>query len=198
MKHFGTGALALLAAAAATAPAAQAQTEPYIGQITSYAFNFCPEGWAAANGQLLSISGNEPLFALYGTTYGGDGVTTFGLPDLRGRFAIGEGSSTTGTTYIQGEMAGTDQVTLISSNLASHTHVFSGSSARPNTPSLAGATLATYGPQQQVYANQAPPNEAMNPATIGAAGSNLPFPIQQPYLAVTYCVALEGVFPSRP
>lgn len=179
--------------------------EPFIGQITMVGFNFAPRGWAMCNGQLLPIVQNQALFSLLGTMYGGDGITTFGLPDLRGRCAIGMGQGAGLSSYAQGEMAGVENVTLISTQMPSHTHQLMASSANGTVSDPKNAVIAN----NQVTIergntvsgsafNPGPVNATMNPQTIQPAGGNQPHENRQPYIAMNYIIALEGVYPSRP
>ncbi len=180
-------------------PQAEAQSEPYVGQLMATAGSFCPRGWANANGQIISIAQNDALFSLYGTIYGGNGTTTFGLPDLRGRMAGHTGHGPGLTERAQGTMYGADDVTLTTNQLAAHNHIMFSSSSLPNQTGIQGGTLATFPPSVQAYA-VAQPNELTQPLnnrTIGTAGSSYPVDIQQPYTVVNWCVALFGIYPSR-
>ena len=172
-------------------------TEAYIGSIVLFAGNFAPRGWAFCQGQLLSISTNTALFSILGTTYGGNGQTTFALPDLRGRVPIGPGQGPGLTPVTLGQQAGSESVTLTVSQMPAHNHSVACDAAAadnavptnnyPGNPgSLSGATL--YGPT---------PTATMAPAMISAAGGSQPFSVQQPYLGLNYIICLEGIFPSR-
>ncbi len=172
-------------------------SQQYLGEIRLFTFNFAPKGWAFCAGQLLSIQQNAALFALLGTYYGGNGVSTFQLPDLRSRVANHMGSGA-GGTYVLGENAGVENVQLISNQLAPHIHMLQavntpGTFVQPNNTFLAqsGGTG-----NKAVYA--APSNlTSLNPASIQPAGNGLPNSNIQPYLALNYCIALRGIFPSR-
>ena len=200
------GAAAAVAAAGAATAAYAAQ--PFIGTQIWTAATFCPAGWAQANGQLLPISENEALFALIGTTYGGDGETTFGLPDLRGRIPVHTGTGPGLSTYQLGEQFGSEVVTLTSSNLPSHTHaattnvVLRGVSAAGQTAAPAGNVLASSTPSR-VYST-APSSVdmgasalAVGTTTVTPAGSSQPLDNMQPTLALKACIALFGVFPTQ-
>jgi len=169
--------------------------QPFIGEIKLFAGNFQILGHAYCQGQLMSIAQNEALFALIGTTYGGDGVTTFGLPDLRSRVPIHEGTGSGLSARTIGEMGGTESVTLISANLPAHTHAMScnsatGTSANPaNNFWAAQPALLQYDP-----ANTASPMKAN---AISISGGSQPHENLQPYLTINYLIALEGIFPSR-
>jgi microcystin-dependent protein len=169
-------------------------TEPFLGEIRNFGFNFAPRGWATCGGQLLPISQNTALFALLGTIYGGDGRTTFGLPDLRGRIPMSFGQGPGLSPRTQGELSGQEQVTLTQSQLPAHSHTVSASStATTKNPSGAIPAVTNAGASYGTTADL-----AMNPAmTSGPAGSQ-PHNNMQPYLVTNWCIALEGIFPSRP
>lgn len=174
--------------------------DPYIGQILAFGFNFAPRGWAFCNGQLLSIAEYQALFSLIGTTYGGDGITTFSLPDLRGRVAVNQGTSLSGKTYILGEAAGQEQVTLNTSEIPAHTHVatFRGNSEEANSQEPSNKTFGVAA--SNIYNANNPENgETLNPGTIqlAATGGNQAHNNMQPYLTINYCIALEGIYPPR-
>ena len=169
-------------------------SEPFIGELRLFGFNFNPKGWATCAGQILSISQNTALFALLGTTYGGNGQTTFALPDLRGRVPISQGQGPGLSNYSIGQVGGTETVTLTSVNLPAHTHQVratteDANSAQPgnNLPAAVGA--GAYGSQAA--------DTTMSAAMIAPAGNNQPFNNVQPYLTLNWCIALEGIFPSR-
>lgn len=202
LKNFAAAAAVLSAGLALPAPA-QAGPEPYIGEIIPYAFDFCPRGYAMASGQLLSIAQNTALFSLLGTTYGGNGQTTFALPDLRSRVAIGRGSNEFGN-YAQGQASGGESTIITTATLAPHTHVAalravgnaSGNSNNPTDNSMARASTG-----YNVYST-VDPNVNMNAGdgVLGSTGSATPasIPLRSPGLALNYCIALVGIFPSRP
>lgn len=192
-------------------------SQPYIGSIQIFGFNFAPVGYAVCAGQLLGISQNTALFSLLGTTYGGNGQTTFALPDLRGRVPINMGQGPGQPNYVIGEVAGTTSVTITPSQLPVHTHGFSSTGSGLNavkikataqTP-LAGSLLArandgsTTASQPLVYVPAGTAGETVAlggltvAGTIAQAGGSQPVPIMQPYLALNFCIALTGIFPSR-
>ncbi|MBB3035232.1 phage tail protein [Alteriqipengyuania lutimaris] len=188
-----------LVIAAATLPAPVAAQELYIGEIIQTGYNFCPRNTMEAAGQLLSISQNSALFALYGTTYGGNGSTTFGLPDLRGRAPIGQGNGSGLTPRPIGQMAGTETTTLTTSNLPPHNHTPQVAIARvsadqPNPINNSFARAA-----QNAYTEQAPGTDLMHQGTIVSSnvGQGVPVNNMQPFQVMRYCVALYGIFPSR-
>lgn len=170
--------------------------EPFIGQIYLFPFNFAPEGWAQCNGQLMSIAENSALFSLLGTYYGGDGITTFGLPDLRGRASMNQGQGNGLSRYDIGERAGQENVTLTTSELPSHNHTgtLNASNGSANQEEANGHLMA----EAAIYTDGAA-NQIMNSAaiTIGGTGGNLPHENMMPYLVMNYCIALEGIYPSR-
>jgi microcystin-dependent protein len=167
--------------------------EPFIGQIQMFGFNFAPRGWALCNGQLLSIAQNTALFSLLGTTYGGNGQTTFALPNLQGRVPMHQGNGGGLTPRVMGEQSGTETVTLISTQMPQHNHtVNAATNATSKNPSanLPGLTAAgsSYSPTASVQ---------MSPTMINPSGGSQPHENMQPFLVVNFCIALEGIFPSR-
>ena len=182
--------------------------EFYLGQIIQGGWNFAPLGTALCNGQLLSIQQNTALFSLLGTTFGGNGVQTFGLPNLQGRVPIHWGQGQGLSNYVIGQQAGAENQTLLVSNLPSHTHPASLSASGGTKATLqipaSGSTLghsddrAGIGSLPAIYcpANTAT-NTALGGLTVGPAGGSQPFPILQPYLAITFAITLQGIFPSR-
>ena len=168
-------------------------SNPYLGEIRIFAGNFAPVGWAFCAGQVMSIAENDALFALIGTTYGGDGQTTFNLPDLRGRIPIHQGTGH-GSNFVLGQLAGSETVTLSLSQLPAHNHpaqatAASGSKSTPGGNVWAGSTLNSY--------STGAPKAQMNPHAIGNTGNGQPHDNLMPYLAVNFIIALEGVFPSQ-
>jgi microcystin-dependent protein len=176
--------------------AAQA-SDPFLGQIMCAGFNFAPKGWAELNGQLLSIVQNIALFSLLGTTYGGNGQTTFALPDMRGRVLIHAGQGPGLTNRDQGESAGAEQVTLNNAQLPAHAHTVTpeGSTADATLVSPANAVPATKS-RTTLYA-PGPGTVPMSPTLTSAVGSNAPVPVMQPYVTVKCFISMQGVFPSR-
>ncbi|MDN3547278.1 phage tail protein [Mucilaginibacter aquaedulcis] len=177
---------------------------PILGSITLFAGNFAPRGWALCNGQILSIAQNSALFSLLGTTYGGNGTSTFALPDLRGRAPIHWGQGPGLTNRVIGEASGTENVTLLSTQMPQHSHAVAASSNTATQTSPSGTLLAVStdmaaggAPSNFIEAIPANANVTMAPGMIVQAGGSQPHNNMQPYLAVTYIIALEGVFPSR-
>jgi microcystin-dependent protein len=169
--------------------------EPYVGEIRMFAGNFAPAGWMFCDGQLLPISENETLFQLIGTTYGGDGESTFALPDLRGRLPMHMGTND-GTSFILGEAAGAEEITLTTSQIPAHTHplLCAASGGTPNSNPAGGY----WGPSDQTqYSLQAGTVQMGNPAiTGGASGGSQPHSNFMPYLCIEFIISLFGVFPS--
>ena len=169
--------------------------EPFIGQIIQFGGNFAIRGYALCNGQILSIAQNTALFSILGTTYGGDGQQTFGLPDLRGRVAIHFGQGPGLSDYQLGQRAGTENTTLVAGNLPAHNHPVYANAGAAGGSRPAGTVLANSG-GASIYA-AAPDGTQMNAGMIGNTGSSQPISILQPYLAINFLIALEGIFPSR-
>ncbi len=173
---------------------------PYLGGIFMFAGNFAPRGFALCQGQLMSISQNTALFSILGTTYGGDGIQTFALPDLRGRAPVGAGNGPGLSPVTLGELAGTQNATILTSNLPAHTHSLNASTSAGTQPLPTGNVLASVqdsqGGQSTAYINAAP-NTPMAPTSIGQTGNGLPISIQSPYLGLNFIIATQGVFPSR-
>ncbi|HEX9994323.1 MAG TPA: tail fiber protein [Acidimicrobiales bacterium] len=167
-------------------------SEAFIGEIRIYGFNFPPRGWAMCNGQILSISQNTALFALIGTTYGGNGQTTFALPNLQSRVPVHFGQGPGLSPYPIGETSGSETVTLNQNQLPVHGHTVSASSVAPNASRPGNAFLAANGAYQA-----AADGTTMNPGMVSGGGSNQPFGILQPFLALNFSICLEGLFPSR-
>lgn len=200
-------------------------SEPFLGTVMIWAPNFAPRGWAFCKGQIMSISSNSALFSLLGTTYGGDGRTTFGLPNLQGRIPVGEGQLPGGNSYFLGETSGTETVTLSSNQMPAHNHAatFTPSStlgvevavnattnnATTDAPGSDVQLADVFPNSTRIYAptggNQVPlggvsaqlDGEVGGTVVIGQAGGSQPFPIVQPFQVLNYVIALQGIFPSR-
>jgi microcystin-dependent protein len=168
-------------------------SDPYVGEIRLVGFAFAPEGWSFCDGSLISIANSDVLFNLIGTTYGGDGVNTFALPDLRGRAPLHMGSYQ-GTSYVIGQKAGTEQVALITGNLPSHSHTVGANSAAAQNPLPTGNTFAAN--------NTIDPYETSGPGVSGPilapnGGGAIPHENLMPYLTMNYIISLFGVYPSQ-
>lgn len=174
---------------------ARAQAQPFVGQIAIVAFNFAPIGWAMCDGQLLAISSNTALFSLIGTYYGGDGVRTFQLPDLQGRVPVGQGEGVGLSPINIGQVGGTETVTLTVNQLPAHTHPLIASTLEAAVVSPTGSVL---GSKARVPLYSAPSSlTTMSAESIGPTGGNQPVAIRNPYLGMTYIIALQGIYPTR-
>jgi microcystin-dependent protein len=179
---------------------------PYLGQIESFPYGFAPKGWAFCAGQLLSIQQNTALFSLLGTTYGGNGIQTFALPDLRGRVAMGQGNGAGLTQRSIGQSFGEVNHTLLSTEMPNHTHALntaanSNTTNNTDTPSNTVVLGNATGKGQSAFAvtpyAATAPNVTMAPTAIGVGGGSQPHNNMMPYLGMQFCIALIGVFPSR-
>lgn len=171
--------------------------EPLLGEIRMFASNFAPRGWALCQGQLLPVAQNQGLFSLLGTTYGGDGRTTFALPDLRGRIPIHQGTGPGLTPRLLGSRTGTQTVVLTTDQLASHTHDLMANTAAANVSSPQGRVLAAGGPVVgNVYADAAPDTDMASTAITDTGGSYA-HTNMMPSLCVSFIIALVGTYPSR-
>jgi microcystin-dependent protein len=184
-------------------------SQPYLGQIEAFAFGFVPKGWQACQGQLLPIAQNQALFSLLGTTYGGNGIQTFGLPDLRGRAAMGQGNGSGLTQRVIGETVGEENHTILITEVPMHNHLLQ---TTPNSPTsnnvdTPGPTVLL-GPATAAQGNNpipinpyipTPPNPTipMSPAAIGLNNGGQPHANMMPFLVVEFCIAMAGIFPSR-
>jgi microcystin-dependent protein len=173
---------------------------PYIGQIFMYGYDWAPKNYALCANAQLSIAQNTALFSILGTTYGGNGVSTFALPDLRGRTYVGWGQGPGLSDYVLGELTGTQAVTLLQSNLPQHNHLMNVNNAAATVadptsavlsqgPVVSAATVATF--------STSGPNAVMNAGAIATAGGNQPVSVLQPYLAINFSICLYGLFPTR-
>jgi microcystin-dependent protein len=178
--------------------------QPFLGQMLMFGGNFPPKGTAFCNGQVLAISQNTALFSLLGTFYGGNGTSTFALPNLQGSVPVHVGQGPGLSPYVLGQTGGTPTVTLITSQLPAHTHVFSASTVNANSPSPSGrvpakptaANASAYAvSQSSPYPALAP--QTMNPQSCGLTGGNQPHNNMMPTLFITFIIALVGIFPAR-
>lgn len=185
--------------------------EEFLGIIKAFGGNFAPRGWLFCNGQLVGVQQNQALFAILGTTYGGNGQTTFGIPDLRGRSPIGWGQGPGLSNYVIGQSSGTEQISILQSNMPPHNHLATSAltltasnGAATNSTPVAGNSLAAAsdvnGDPAKIY-NATAPTVALNGGsvltTVGLTGNGVPISILQPTLAISYIICTEGVFPSR-
>lgn len=176
--------------------------DPMIATIILFAGNFAPRGWAFCQGQILSIAQNTALFSLLGTTYGGNGQTTFALPDLRGRVPIGQGQGPGLSPISLGQVGGTENTTLLITNMPAHNHTLivtpRAVTEAGDTSNPTGAYLANSGALDREFkASGTFVNMGAATATSGIAGGSQPFSLRNPYLALNYIIALEGIYPSR-
>lgn len=170
-------------------------SSPYIGEIRMFGGNFAPNGWAFCNGQLLPIAENDALFALIGTTYGGDGETTFALPDLRSRVPIHQGTGSSGTSYQPGGSGGGETVTLTTSQIPIHNHALTATTTLGNETNPAENVLAQ-STRADMYEERSP-NAQLAPNALSPAGGSQPHDNIQPYLAISFIISLFGIFPSQ-
>jgi microcystin-dependent protein len=188
-----------------------AMPDPFVGQIMLFPFNFAPTGFAMCQGQLLPIAQNTALFSLLRTQYGGDGKTTFALPDLRGRVSLGSGQGPGLTHRVHGSAGGTEAVTLTTQTMSRHTHALAATSMAchngpGNTQTPAGNLLAAESTGVTATYASTPANASMHAgsiaasgsATVASTGSGVAHENRQPYLAMNYCIALQGIFPQHP
>ena len=168
--------------------------DPFLGQISIFSFAFAPRGWAFCNGQIMSIAQNQALFSLLGTTYGGDGITTFGLPNLQSRTAVSQGQGPGLSPYVLGQVGGEAAHSLITAEIPSHTH-----GAQPASDTTQLSPQAHYwAPNTQGNATYSATSAGtMSPSAVGLGGGGQPHQNMQPNLSLNFCIALVGVFPSR-
>ena len=167
-------------------------SDPYIGQIMPASFGYAPKNWAQCNGTTLPISQYQALFSLLGTTYGGNGTTTFLLPDLRSRTPYGVGGS-----YPLGQVGGVENVTLLSTQMPQHLHTAGYSTQNGAVRNPTNALYGNTGATTPVYAGASDSQLPLNQVTVGGAGQTQPHPNLQPYSVLNFCIALNGLYPSR-
>jgi microcystin-dependent protein len=176
-------------------------SQPFLGAIFIFAGNFAPRGYMLCQGQILSIAQNTALFSILGTTYGGNGTSTFALPDLRGRAPIGEGAGPGLNPVVLGEASGNQNVTILSSNMPSHNHLVAVSNASggqqfPGNNFIAGVVDSQQNNGTSFNA-AATPGATLAPSAVSMAGNSVPLSVQNPYLGINYIIAVNGIFPSR-
>jgi microcystin-dependent protein len=173
-------------------------SDPFVAEIRIFPFNFPPKGWAFCDGQLLPISQNTALFSLLGTTYGGDGKSTFALPDLQGNAPMQPGQGQGLSLRDLGEMSGVESITLLQTEMPVHTHNVMGNSndgefKPPANNRIFGRSINAF-----LYQSSNAGLQLMNPQNLGLTGGGLPHNNMQPYLTLNFCIALQGIFPQRP
>lgn len=168
---------------------------PYIGEIRIFAGNFAPAGWAFCDGSVLAIADNDTLFNLIGTTYGGDGQTTFALPDLRGRIPLHQGTLSGGSSYPLATTGGAEAVTLTAQQMPVHSHAMTAASSPGYLDSPAGAVVAKHRDYSGFQSTG--PGPTFNAQMVGGAGSSLPHENMPPFLGVSFIISLFGIFPSQ-
>jgi len=199
MRHLKAAAVAMAGVSAIGVAAPAVAQEYFLGQIIEVGNGFCPRLWAEANGQLLSIQQNQALFSLFGTQYGGNGVTTFQLPDLRGRMLIGQGQGPGLAPYVQGQAGGVESQILTISQLAQHTHRGAILAVNQNTNDIKPFRNAFAVTPDRQYSDVIQFDGALHAATVTVqkTGGSDPVANMSPFLVNRYCVLLSGIFPSR-
>ena len=190
-------AIGLTAGMALAAPQAQAGADEYLGEIFMTGANFCPRGTMKADGQLLPISEYQALFSLMGTIYGGDGRTTFALPDLRGRVAVNSGKGPGLQDRKIGQRGGVEAQTLTQAQLPSHSHALNGSSESPDSANPTGKTFGSFSDDELYASDAAAGTAAMSSKAVGNTGGGQSVSVLDPYLSINFCVVTQGTYPSR-
>lgn len=176
-------------------------SQPYIGEIRCFGFNFAPRDWAFCNGQLMPIAQNQALFAILGTIYGGDGQSTYALPNLKGRVPMHWGNGSSGLNTQIGEAMGQATVTLTTNEIPAHSHPIDAADINPQATRTAAPSASSYlSASKGTFVYQKPPvtpNATFSPKAITPTGNSFPHENMQPYLALNFCISLSGIFPSR-
>lgn len=177
--------------------------DQFVGEIRMVGFSFAPTGWALCDGSVIPIAQNQALFALLGTTFGGNGTTNFGLPDLRGRAPVGMGAGPNLTPVTQGQLAGSESVSILASQMPQHTHALTVAGAATNsanTPSNTNNVLGAAGGgpgSATIWSTAMSSPVAVNPTQVGISGGGQPLPVRNPFLGTNFIIALVGLYPSR-
>ena len=172
-------------------------SEPFLAEVRILPYTFAPQGWALCQGQILSISQNTAVFSLLGTMYGGNGTSNFALPNVQGRVVVGIGQGPGLTPYINGDVGGAETVTLMAPQLAAHNHGATAIHDAGNSYSPAGDAWSADGANRAKIYGSGTPSVAMGANALAPAGGNQPHNNLQPYIAINYCIALQGIFPPR-
>ncbi|MEO1038161.1 MAG: tail fiber protein [Pseudomonadota bacterium] len=196
MKRLLMTATAAAALVAGLAPSANAQ-DAYLGEVRIFANTFCPAGWMRTDGQLLSPGSYPALFSLFGDIYGGNGVSTFALPDIRGRSPMHVGTGPGLTTRFQSQMLGLEDVVLIESEMPIHTHTIRASSAAPNTGSLNNAGWGDFGASFPAFNSGGPLDQTARSDVMSYEGGGYPHENMQPNTVLRFCISLDGIYPPR-
>ena len=170
---------------------------PFIGQVIAVSFSFAPVGWAMCDGSLLKIQDNPTLYSLIGTQYGGDGLTTFALPDMRGRAIICQGQGAGLRNYTLGQAGGEEAVSLTAGEFADHAHTMNGAGSTSSSNPASNVVFGTPATDVQIYANSGGSNELSANTVTQSGGEGLPHENRQPFLTINYIIALQGVVPQR-
>ena len=172
-------------------------SEPFLAEVRILPYTFAPQGWALCQGQILSISQNTAVFSLLGTMYGGNGTSNFALPNVQGRVVVGIGQGPGLTPYVNGDVGGAETVTLMAPQLAAHNHGATAIHDAGNSYSPAGDAWSADGANRAKIYGSGTPSVAMGANALAPAGGNQPHNNLQPYIAINYCIALQGIFPPR-
>jgi microcystin-dependent protein len=172
--------------------------DPFVAEIRIFPFNFPPKGWAFCNGQLMPLSQNTALFSLLGTTYGGDGKSTFALPDMQGSVPVHPGQASGGSLFDLGQIGGSENVTLLVSEMPFHTHTAQGFATPADLKEPQDGAVLTRSLNGDIYNTTVSNLVTFAPQALTPAGGSLPHNNMQPYLTLNFCIALQGVFPARP
>ncbi len=180
----------------------ETMTDPFVGEVRMYSLPFAPQSWASCDGQQLQMNQNAALYSLLGRTFGGDGVNNFNLPDMRGRVPVGmatnSSTNTTGVAYNQGQTGGTETVVLTEVQMPTHNHGLMATTSAASQRNPTGNIYAAPATGTNIYAAPGQTTSPLHPKVMDNAGGGQPHPNMQPFLVVNFCIALNGVYPSRP
>jgi len=171
--------------------------ETYVAEVRVFPFNFAPKSWAFCNGQILTIAQNQALFSLLGTYFGGNGTSSFGLPNMQGNVPIGQGNGAGLSQYVLGQSGGNASVALLVSHMASHNHNLMADRSAPDGNVPNNASLTESVANTKMYSNATGPLVQMNPNSIGPTGNNAPHNNLMPFLTLNFCISLTGLYPPR-